>query len=507
MRMTKRIIAFVMTLAVMLACLCGCGTIGSRHVQRADWADDVKAAVNDFIDLYGNHSKQYQENSYVVSDFDNTASVFDMCIQFLIYQAEVMGYAFTPEELPAILASGIGDMDEDLSRFGRGNGSYRDWISDITNAYSCLYDAYGPFGPEGVDEKTAQRIQSDPMWAEFIAKMLNLYSLIGENETTFVSYPWITYWYTGMTEDEVYSLARKSHEKYRQVETSQKTIETSPEITSRVGTVVYTYTNGVQVTENIREMWQALCKAGIDIWVCTASEGDIIRAAVDEFGLHDYCTGLIGMTPVVVDGKISYDYDYTNGCAWYAQRDGGWERGSVPTCTQTQGIGKTVAVQTICEAEYGCGPLAGFMDSTGDYNFCTEFESLKLVICFNRADRKVTDGGSVIAALAVYQKDELGYDLKKANAAGDTLYVLQGRDENGTRTLRNSNKTLKLGETEEKLFRDEKNQAIYAKMVEKEMTTADIINTFAIKTKEDSPDNDLGFAYGFLDTFDGYHTK
>jgi hypothetical protein len=39
----------------------------------------------------------------------------------------------------------------------------------------------------------------------------------------------------------------------------------------------------------------------------------------------------------------------------------------------------------------------------------------------------VTDGGGLISAIAIYQRDGLGYDLAKANAAGDTLYVLQGR--------------------------------------------------------------------------------
>ena len=76
------------------------------------------------------------------------------------------------------------------------------------------------------------------------------------------------------------------------------------------------------------------------------------------------------------------------------------------------------------------------MDSSGDFNFCTEFDSLKFVICYNRANRKITEGAGLIAVLAVYQKDTLGYNLKKANAAGDTYYVLQGRDENGLRTMR-----------------------------------------------------------------------
>ena len=160
------------------------------------------------------------------------------------------------------------------------------------------------------------------------------------------------------------------------------------------------------------------------------------------------------------------------------------------------------------------------MDSTGDYNFCTEFKTLQVVCCFNRASRKVTDGGGVIAELAVYQEDKLfkagddetSYD--KAQAAGDTLYVLQGREENGYRGLRPSRLTMCLDADEEKLFREQKNFDQLAKMADK--TTGAIIDQYAIKTAKDDPANDCGFDYGFLTgeeiphfgiDFTGYHSE
>ena len=145
------------------------------------------------------------------------------------------------------------------------------------------------------------------------------------------------------------------------------------------------------------------------------------------------------------------------------------------------------------------------MDSTGDYNFCTEFANLKLVICFNRASRKITDGGGVISELAIYQRDTLGFDLAKANANGDTLYLLQGRDENGMRGLRASDSTLLLGKTEPALFKNAENQAQLQYMIDHKLTTKEIIDRFAIKTAADAEGNDLGLKYGFLTEFAGYH--
>ncbi len=151
------------------------------------------------------------------------------------------------------------------------------------------------------------------------------------------------------------------------------------------------------------------------------------------------------------------------------------------------------------------GPIAGFMDSTGDYNFCTEYETLKTVICFNRASRKVTDGGGVISEIAIYERDSLGYDFTAADAAGDTLYLLQGRDENGLRKLRPSNYTMTLGADTEKLFKDEDNEAQLQYIIDNKMTVEEAINKFAIKTAADEEGNRLGFKYGFLNEYGGYH--
>ena len=139
------------------------------------------------------------------------------------------------------------------------------------------------------------------------------------------------------------------------------------------------------------------------------------------------------------------------------------------------------------------------------FNFCTEFETLRFVVCFNRADRKGTDGGGLIAELAVYQEDTLKYDLEKATAAGDTLYLLQGRDENGKRSLRSSRASLLFGSSEEKLFRNVDNEKQLQKMIDEKMSTKEILNTWSVK--QHAGENGFDFDTGFLTEYDGYHSK
>ena len=73
---------------------------------------------------------------------------------------------------------------------------------------------------------------------------------------------------------------------------------------------------------------------------------------------------------------------------------------------------------------------------------------------------KITDGAGLVAIAAMYQKDN-NMNLKSANEAGDTYYLLQGRDENGKRSLRESNYTIRYNEKEEKLFANEDNYSLY----------------------------------------------
>ena len=488
----KRAFILLLCLVPMALCLGSCDGGRNSYLSRGDWAPDVKSAINEFISL-----NAFKDNAYVVFDFDNTSAIFDIEEQLIVYQLQTMSFALSPEGLREAISSGL----------GTGPGNYEDWLGDICDAYGLLYETYGPFTSKGIALKRLPEVHANPMWREFATKMGAMYDLIQEWETPDVAYNWVLTWFAGMKPEEVYDLAARSHKVYGGVDTDRVTWRSPIAEISRVGPVTYEWTRGVQVTENIRELWKALNDNGIDVWVCSASGIWQVLAAIDVFGLRDYCTGVMGMTVEVDgDGRQTPRYDYEHGYAFFPSGDGAWVTGKdsdrLPTCAQTAGPGKVTAIRNVLMPVYsGHGPIGGFMDSTGDFNFCTEFSSLQLVCCFNRANRKVTDGGGLVAEVAMYERDVLHYNLRRALKAGDVLYVLQGRDENGKRTFRPSNATLRFGETEEKLFAGERNFEQLKWFKDNGMTVADIFGQFSIRTGEDNP---LGFAYGFLDSYDGY---
>ena len=175
--------------------------------------------------------------------------------------------------------------------------------------------------------------------------------------------------------------------------------------------------------------------------------------------------------------------------------------------TQTEGIGKSVSTVNAIAPEYdNAGPLAGFADSSGDFNFCTEFKSLKLAVCFNRANRKLTDGGALLAEIAIYEKEVLGYDsLEKANAAGDVYFLLQGRDENGSRSLRASNRTIRLGQTEETEFANDDNFRQLEFFTKEKISVKDALEIYSLKRVAE--DNEYGVKSGWLNEYKGYRSR
>lgn len=459
----------------------------TQYVSHPDWNPDAKKALNSFI----RSECGQKEKPYVVFDFDNTCSIFDVSVQLMAYQLETMCFGLNPEEFSKMANTGMETYPESLQE------SLRSIISD----YADLYSRFGPFTPQGVDYETQARMGTDPVWKDFASDMGLMYQKLQEYMTADDAYLWTMGWFSGMTGEEVYQMARRSHEKYSVVETGYRSLEGSH------GT--YSWVDGIAVTDNIRELWKALYDNGFDIWVCSASEVGPVMAAVDVFGLHDYCKGVLAMT-MARDSSDRYlpEYDYTTGCGFLATTDGGWVKDSIPTRTRPMGPGKVEAIRNCLVPRYGQkGPRAGFMDSTGDFNFCTEFSSMRLVVCFNRATRKVTDGGGLIAEVAMYEKEALEYNLKKATKAGDILYILQGRDENGMRSLRPSEKTIRLGEKTPKVFDGEDNARSLEYFKEKHLTVKEILETYCIATDVSDPSNPLGFSYGFLDKYDGYKSK
>ena len=489
MRNKVRVLLICLLIIVIVsAFFVGCN---KKAPDLSGFSKENQQAIVDFVNAYGKNSKSYNNDAYIVSDFDNTTAIFDIAYQCSVYQIQTMAFAMNPQELRSALSTYVED-DETSQKY----------INDIINAYEQLIPLYGPFTPLGVEDEKLSEMQANIYWKEFAAKLKGLYTHIESVISDENACAWILYWYTNMTENEVYELYKRSCLKYQDVDSYEVTWTSPSDIQSEMGVTSCSFILGVSVTQSVKNMLLYYFENGIDTWICSASHVDGVRGAVDAYGLTDRITGVIGMTQKLVDGKFVSQYDYETGYP-YVNNNGTWVKGDKPIKALPAREGKVKAIQNYLIPKYNAGPLAGFMDASGDFNFCTEFESMKMVICYNRADRKITEGAGLVAIAAVYQSDNKK-DLLTANSEGDTLYLLQGRDENGKRSLRESNKTIKLGQTEEKLFRGQENETLYAYLTENKLSIKDYFDTFCIKTS--AQDSAIGIAHGYLSEYSGYHS-
>ena len=405
-----------------------------NKLQSANWAPTVKKGLNDFLRTYGNSSATYTKinHSYAVFDFDNTTSIMDVEEQLIIWQLDHLAFAIAPEQFAAVLRSGI-PADKLAATYGALDGKgnpviINAAINDASKAYAALYQKklVSTTGKE-----LSAQVKASPDFKEFTAKMRWLYDAIGETMDASVSYPWVTYWFTGMTPKQVYKLAYACDKYYSNpvqgCSWSKGTYASPPQAITLAGPVSVSYKLGVTVTPEIRELYGSLQNNDIDNWICSASALDVIKAAVDAFKLPGV-KGIVAMTNKTLNGKYinSYDYDLH---------------------AQTQGVGKAEAVGKILVPKYkGHGPAFCAMDSQGDFNFCTEFKDTKAVLIVNR-QRK--DDAALCAGIAVWQKEQV-IDLATANKNADSLFLLQGRNENNG-TFWPDDSTLLLGK-KEKVF-------------------------------------------------------
>ena len=95
----------------------------TQYVSHPDWNPDAKKALNSFI----RSERGQKEKPYVVFDFDNTCSIFDVSVQLMAYQLETMCFGLNPEEFSKMANTGMETYPESLQE------SLRSIISDYAD--------------------------------------------------------------------------------------------------------------------------------------------------------------------------------------------------------------------------------------------------------------------------------------------------------------------------------------------------------------------------------------
>ncbi|WP_174807016.1 haloacid dehalogenase-like hydrolase [Paenibacillus elgii] len=393
----------------------------SQQLALLHWAPANHKAIQALIDDYGIGSKSYNKDKrpYAVFDWDNTSAFNDVEETLLTYQLTNLQFKMTPEQFVSAIKKNI-PKDNFKKEFNNKAGKpvQIDLISEDLGAdYKYLYENYKGF--KGT--KSLEEIKATPQYQDFVAKARYLYEAIGGTFSPDVSYPWVTYLFSGMTEKEVRQLAGASIDYNLQDAIGEKTLTSPGELPGQAGVVEVKIKTGLRAFAEQQNLYKTFMDNGIDVYICSASFVDVVK----EFASNP---------------KYGYSLPEDHVLAMELERDAAgviqpeYRKGY----DQTQGKGKTKTIERFLVSKYGHGPLFVAGDSDGDTEMLTDFKDMKLGLIVNRLK-----GGEI---------GELSKTAANGIGTGNAKYLLQGRDDN-TGAFRNTEKSVSLGSSEEKLLK------------------------------------------------------
>ncbi|MDH6365274.1 phosphoserine phosphatase [Enterococcus sp. PF1-24] len=373
-------------------------------------------ALNQLILDNGDKSSDYDEKNkpYAVFDWDNTTIINDIGEAVFTYQIANLRFKMTPDELYNALKMNIptDDFSEDWQNSAGESLNIDKMAEDIKASYTVIYDAYTEFA----GEQSLEEVKKTEEYLDFAAKLRYLYEAIGDSFSSDISYPWVTYLFTGMTSEEVQSLSKEVIDQASTQELRKVTWKSSTSLETKAGQIEISFKEGIRLVPEMQDLYQKLQENGIEVYVCSASYIDvIIPFATDEsygYGVpeeHVYAMQL-QKADNVIQSQLNEEF------------------------FQTQGEGKTQTIKKFIAPNHGdAGPILVAGDSNGDVAMLSDFPEMKVGLIFNRGK----DGGI----------GELCQTAAKTEGTAEQRYYLQGRDEN-LGTLIPETETMLLGADE-----------------------------------------------------------
>ena len=335
-------LAGMLLASLFLSASCGNETV----LPEEGWTADAHAALEKMIAANGKSSAGYDPECrpYAVFDFDNTTIVNDISMTLMIWQAENMRYAFSPDKAFDAFTAWIPDLDLVLEGPGM---SAREIALDMVHDYEVIKSMMD-------NGSTIGDIRLTESWLDFRAKLVALNEGI-ENSCDYATWClWMPALFTGMSYGELQAATRESVDYWLGNGKIWNETWTSPD--GKVSTVVR---KGIIIPERSKNLYNALRDNGIDVYVCSAS-----LEAIVEVMACDASYGL-GMDSGNVFGIRLADGDKVGG---------EFAEGYPGTFLE----GKVECIRKyIAPLHGGQDPVLVAGDSSGDYAMLTSFGGMK----------------------------------------------------------------------------------------------------------------------------------
>ena len=223
-------------------------------LNRGQWEDKLYKKLSNVIKDNGKSSSKYNESAkpYAVFDWDNTTVINDIGEATFTYQIENLDFKMTPEELDKAIRTNIPEdnFKEDHNNKEGNPVNINKIAKDIVSDYTVLYNEYKGFkGTKSLDE-----VKQLDEYKDFSAKLRYLYEAIGGTFSSDISYPWVTYLFTGMTSEEVQALSEKSIERALKEDLVYETWVSPESLKGEAGQVEIKFKRGVRAVKHYKIM-------------------------------------------------------------------------------------------------------------------------------------------------------------------------------------------------------------------------------------------------------------
>jgi len=393
----RRSTAALALAAVPLAASAKDSSAPAPGLDPAKWSPRNHAALSALIARHGKHSPRYdaKRKPYAVFDWDNTAIMNDTEEALFMYQINTLSFRLSPAEFGAILRQNVpeGPFSADYNNSAGQAVTLADIAADLDAGYAWLHAQYRGF--QGT--LSLEAIRDTVQFQDFRAKLYYLYEAVNGTHGVDVGYPWVVYFFTHMSREEVDLLTERSNDANLGLGLAKTKYTSAPSLPGRAGVVSVSHFQGIRLTTEIASLMDALRENGIDVYVCTASLEHVVGvfASLPKYGYKVPRANVLGLR-LEMQGEV-----FTN------RYQAGWPL--------TWGPGKTVAIQRELVAKKGYGPLLVAGDSDGDYDMLRDFPDTRLGLIVNRLKK-----GKI---------GELSQRAAQDAQANQPRFVLQGRQE------------------------------------------------------------------------------
>ncbi|MFC5473553.1 haloacid dehalogenase-like hydrolase [Paraherbaspirillum soli] len=332
----------------------------------AKWGARNHQQLQSLLARNGSSSAGYnpKRRPYVVFDWDNTSIMNDTEEALFMYQINTLSFKLNPQEFSAIIRQNVppGPFAAEYKN-AAGNIVELDAIcADLDSDYQYLHANYEKFkGAKKLDE-----IRETPQFQDFRAKLYYLYEAVNATYGTNIGYPWVIYFFTNMSVEEVQKLAEASNDHNLGLGLT-KTKYTSPAaMPGKAGVVNTTHFHGIRLCTEIATLMDAFRQSGIDVYVSTASLEEVVAvfATTPKYGYNVKREKILGLRLERANGLYLNKYKTGWPINW--------------------GPGKTEIIKRELVASKGYGPIFVAGDSDGDYDMLRDFEDTQLSLIVNR---------------------------------------------------------------------------------------------------------------------------